>query len=607
MAKSIPQVKIGNEIYDIKDKTAREHLIEVKEGNVPPTSPDNKLWIKGQDAEYLVPTYDEHNELKSALTLYTGNEEITNLTKNYYINTAGDTYSLTPVSNNSWSYMIVNASEGDKFTIKATGGGAARLWAFCNSDSGTGYDGNILTKAESSVSLDYGVIVAPEGTTKLIINVSNSATAEIYKGEFVVSDLNGLKEQLDDLGLEDEIITGDLIENQGVELSFANSGTMWNANGEIISNQYSTVYKAINGVISVQQGETYSFEGLRANQYDYGLLMFLDSNLKNGTQVSVTSNPFNYTVPSGKSKVCLTDYNSATTLENVKVMGPIKTGKFVLENLSLTEEQIDTIAERIPPDDSYKKFKGKKIVNFGDSIFGQARPPYDISTKLAELTGATVYNAGFGGCQMAYHATAAYNNFSMYKLADAIAATAEGASDAWDAQETAAAQSGMPAYFSETVAMLKAIDWTDIDIITISYGTNDFYNGLALLPLPDATPKNRAVDWALNYSIDKIQTAYPNIRIFVCLPMYRYFTIEQTDSNSITHTSWVDQQTRTFLAFVEAERNAAKDNQIPVLDTYYDLGINQYNWTHYIPASDGTHHNQTGRNLIAEFMADKMW
>lgn len=83
MAKSIPQVKIGNEIYDIKDKTAREHLIEMKPGNVPPTSPDNKLWIKGQDAEYLVPTYDEHNELKSALTLT--DEEITKINGNIFL------------------------------------------------------------------------------------------------------------------------------------------------------------------------------------------------------------------------------------------------------------------------------------------------------------------------------------------------------------------------------------------------------------------------------------------------------------------------------------------------------------------------------------------
>lgn len=67
MAKSIPVVTIGNETYEIKDLTAREHLVEVKPGNTPPASPDNKLWIKNEVHTYEVPTMEEFNAQKKRL------------------------------------------------------------------------------------------------------------------------------------------------------------------------------------------------------------------------------------------------------------------------------------------------------------------------------------------------------------------------------------------------------------------------------------------------------------------------------------------------------------------------------------------------------------
>ena len=67
MAKSIPSVKIGNTTYEIKDLTARQHLIEVN--NSQPTSPDNQLWIREQEDEFRVPTYEEYTELLNAFRI----------------------------------------------------------------------------------------------------------------------------------------------------------------------------------------------------------------------------------------------------------------------------------------------------------------------------------------------------------------------------------------------------------------------------------------------------------------------------------------------------------------------------------------------------------
>lgn len=69
MPKSIPEVKIGNEVYELKDRTAREHLVEVS--TTQPSDENNRLWIKDQEAEYEVPTIDEFDSLKSALNSLT--------------------------------------------------------------------------------------------------------------------------------------------------------------------------------------------------------------------------------------------------------------------------------------------------------------------------------------------------------------------------------------------------------------------------------------------------------------------------------------------------------------------------------------------------------
>ena len=120
--------------------------------------------------------------------------------------------------------------------------------------------------------------------------------------------------------------------------------------------------------------------------------------------------------------------------------------------------------EKIPGvviEKDFLPFYEKTIVNFGDSIFGNKRPPNDISTALANLTGATVYNLGFGGCRMAKHNNN-WDAFSMYRLAYAIANNDFSIQDAVDISSV----SGMPSYFEETRMLLKNIDWNKVDIIS---------------------------------------------------------------------------------------------------------------------------------------------
>lgn len=249
--------------------------------------------------------------------------------------------------------------------------------------------------------------------------------------------------------------------------------------------------------------------------------------------------------------------------------------------------------------DDYSKYKllGKKIVNFGDSIFGLTRPPKDVSSYLANITGATVYNAGFGGCEMSNHADANYNPFSMCNLADAIA------TGTWTAQESAASASGMPAYFAETVAMLKSLDFSKIDIATIGYGTNDWNNGTQLDGGTN-TDKTYYAD-ALRYSIETLLTAYPNLKIFVCTQTYRFFmnaSYEFVD-DCTTHTN---SQGKTLTDFVDKTIEVANAYNIPYIDNYH-IGINKFDRSYYFYSTDSTHPMPIGNQLIAENMANKLY
>ena len=278
------------------------------------------------------------------------------------------------------------------------------------------------------------------------------------------------------------------------------------------------------------------------------------------------------------------------------------------ENLTLSYLQVDaeSVEGRLQTltrktSYPYTKYYGKTIVNFGDSIFANGvTDGSDISTFIKQKTGATVINCAFGGCRMGNHSLSQFDAFGMHSLADAIY------SGSWTTQESALSGQDIPAYFSTTLAALKAVDFEKVDLVTISYGTNDFTGGLRF-----GGSDNDSTDYALKYSIQKLLSKYPNLHIIVILPMYRVWlngTTFDEDSNTKEITSTISGGgTNKLTDFVKAEQDACKEMQIPCIDTYYELGINQWNWSEYFPSTDGVHHNTKGRKLIADLIGAKAW
>jgi lysophospholipase L1-like esterase len=262
------------------------------------------------------------------------------------------------------------------------------------------------------------------------------------------------------------------------------------------------------------------------------------------------------------------------------------------------------------------KFYGKKIVNFGDSIFGNFRDTNEttdksISRMIAEATGATVYNCGFGGCRMSWHSEH-WRAFSMFALADAIT------TGIWTDQEAAvtASPSGMPSYFSETLALLKNIDFSTVDYITIGYGVNDF-NGNVFIDERSGLTEVQYFKGALDYSLRTILTTYPNIRILVITPCWMWTPDSETgllvrDSDD---PASVNTRNLTLPDYVAACKTVSEKYHVPCIDTYTELGFNPYSYKAYFNvkgidgavASDGTHPKQAGRQLRADRIVGQMY
>lgn len=269
-----------------------------------------------------------------------------------------------------------------------------------------------------------------------------------------------------------------------------------------------------------------------------------------------------------------------------------------LKNIALPAKSVilDAIGDDAKP--VISPLLGKKIANFGDSVFGNARPPLDVSTFLADNTGATVYNCAFGGCRMSQH-VGHWDAFSMYRLAYAIA------NNDYSLQDEAINHDDRTSYAEEPLALMKTVDYSGLDILTISYGTNDF-TGNNAIDNADNPLDTTTVCGALRYSIETLLTAYPNLRIFVLLPTYRFWidSANAYTDDAFNHTNNLG---KTLVEYNEAIAETAKAYNIPVIDNFAELGINKLNRQQYFPVTDGTHHNENGRKLIAKHLAHNLW
>lgn len=239
-----------------------------------------------------------------------------------------------------------------------------------------------------------------------------------------------------------------------------------------------------------------------------------------------------------------------------------------------------------------KPLSGKTVVCMGDSIIGMNRTGTSVTAYLARQTGATVYNVGFGGTRMSVHPQEGRGAFSLYMLADAIV------SRDWSRQEREAPLGSR--YYPAQLQTLRQIDFSETDILILHYGTNDFTADPGIQPDdPDAPMDWHTTAGALRCSIRLLREAYPDLRIYVSLPLYRYWPKEKEYAESCRNVLG-----RTLPEYGQAIALAAEEWDVAVIDGYHDMGMDRGNASKL--TLDGVHLSRAGRRQFARLLGQHM-
>jgi lysophospholipase L1-like esterase len=225
---------------------------------------------------------------------------------------------------------------------------------------------------------------------------------------------------------------------------------------------------------------------------------------------------------------------------------------------------------------------GKKLVYFGDSIVEFGNYP----DTIASITGMTVTNVGIGGTCMGRHPNTNYNALSMHKLADAVV------SNVWTEQDTAATTLG--AAYTTIISRLKSTNFSQIDYVVFAYGTNDFAYASNLGTKDDSDPVGSFYG-AINYVINKLQTAFPHLKISMVTTMFSSKIAVDKGDSDITASFYGKYRTE----FADTMVEAGGTNHVPVWNAYRNSNINKYNASLYL-SSDGVHPVQAGYDLLGQ-------
>lgn len=243
---------------------------------------------------------------------------------------------------------------------------------------------------------------------------------------------------------------------------------------------------------------------------------------------------------------------------------------------------------------------GLDILFLGDDLLSYGDSSTSIPNQVAAATGARVYNCAFPGSAMACR-YAEFNEeycsdvFSFIRLATCIYANdftlVDYYKDFADIYDSS---------FDSAIETLKSIDFNDIDIIFLCYGTYDYLNGYKTTDVANPTAVD-AMTGALTLGVNVIHELYPHIRFVVMSPAFCYYdegdgTLTQGDIRRVGETD------ATLGGYVIALKAICVEDNISFLDNYFGIPLNAETAQQYMV--DAVHVNDECRTLIANKVID---
>ncbi len=225
----------------------------------------------------------------------------------------------------------------------------------------------------------------------------------------------------------------------------------------------------------------------------------------------------------------------------------------------------------------YPDLSDLEIIFFGDSVIGNYVDSMSVPGVVNGLTGAVVFNCGYGG------KSAALSSNTQEPLPEIVKAFIE--QDLSQVPAGAQVHSGIERYIQDG-------DFNKKKMFVINYGLNDYFQGL---PVALEDPCDVAsYSGAMRTAVLMLQEAYPEADILLLTPNR---TIEFDGGEE--KRSEIGGKLQDY---AEAVLDLAEELDVKVLDNFLEFPIDKEK--HWELLEDGTHPNEQGRFLIGTRIAE---
>lgn len=258
-----------------------------------------------------------------------------------------------------------------------------------------------------------------------------------------------------------------------------------------------------------------------------------------------------------------------------------------------TEFDVETM-DYIQPMDS-SRFEGIEddgvttILCLGNAPFADNKGENGLAQTIAEKMGGVAYDGSFANSLQTMSSDSSKDNahmdgLSLYPVVSAIC------NNDYSIVETIAANVGETE--SETVDMLKSLDYSKVDMLLIMYDLSDY---ISKRPLYNPDAKYDVTTWAgsLYASLELLEKTYPHIRTVI---------LSMPASGKVVDGSYVDGDQNnlgngTLPDYLNYEVMVAMENGVSFIDNYYGV-INVENRDEYLV--NDYHLNEKGIEAIAD-------
>ena len=212
-----------------------------------------------------------------------------------------------------------------------------------------------------------------------------------------------------------------------------------------------------------------------------------------------------------------------------------------------------------------------EIVFLGDSVIGNYTDSLSIPGVVNGLTGATVFNCGYGG------KSAALSESTLESIVDIVDALIQ--KDTTNIPKEPQVYRGLEKYIAESDAAKKKL-------FVINHGLNDYFNGL---PIDTEDAEDEAsYRGAIRAAVKKLQEAFPEAHILLMTPNLSICFDFGEGIQSEYGAKLID--------YADALIELGQELDVTVLDNYRELPIEKERY--WVLLEDGTHPNAQGRFQI---------